>query len=92
MADKPRPPHANNEQEAPLDDEVADQLSERLGAKLREEYADLLRAPVPDRFTQLLDQLAATPAGAPSPGTSADADVSDADTAKRNHNGDVHER
>lgn len=91
MADKPRPPHADDDK-APLDDAVADQLSERLGEKLREEYADLLRAPVPDRFTQLLDQLAATPADASSHGTTADADVSDADTAKRDDDGDVDER
>ena len=38
---------------------VKPEVQARLGDKLKEVYSDVLNEPVPDRFMQLLDQLAA---------------------------------
>ena len=37
---------------------VQPDVQAKLGDKLKEVYSDVLNAPVPDRFTELLDQLA----------------------------------
>ena len=37
--------------------ELAENVQAQLGEKLQEAYADVINAPVPDRFLQLLDQL-----------------------------------
>lgn len=40
---------------------VRPDVQARLGDKLKEVYSDVLNAPVPDRFTELLSQLESSP-------------------------------
>lgn len=65
---------------AGIDETVAEEVADSLGDRLRNEYEELVKAPVPDRFGDLLKQLDAIPSEASqSSKATADRDAKDAD-------------